>query len=44
MKTKGILKELICMTRGHELKGGNVGGRGYAGWRRIKGGGEMGQL
>ena len=26
------------MTHGHELKGGNVGGRGCAGWRRIKGG------
>ena len=31
-------KELICMTHGHELKeGGNVGGRGYAGRRGIKG-------
>ena len=26
------------MTQGHELKGGNVGGRGFAGWRGIKGG------
>ena len=32
------------MTPGHELKGGNAGGRGcaggrgYAGWRGIKGG------
>ena len=26
------------MTHGHELKGKNVGGRGYAGWRGIKGG------
>ena len=26
-------KELICMTHGHDLKcGGNVGGRGCAGW------------
>ena len=24
-------KELISMTHGHELKGGNVGGRGWAG-------------
>ena len=31
-------KELICMTHGHELKRGNVGGRGYAGQRGIKGG------
>ena len=30
-------KELICMTHGHELKGGNVGGRGCTGWRGIKG-------
>ena len=26
------------MTHGHELKGVNVGGRGCAGWRGIKGG------
>ena len=26
------------MTHGHELKGENVGGRGCAGWRGIKGG------
>ena len=26
------------MTHGHELKGGNVGGRGYAGRRGVKGG------
>ena len=26
-------KELIRMTHGHKLKGGNVGGRGGAGWR-----------
>ena len=31
-------KELICMTCGHELKGGNAGGRGCAGQREIKGG------
>ena len=30
-------KELINMTHGHELKGGNVGGRGCAGRRGIKG-------
>ena len=30
-------KELISMTHGHELKWGNGGGRGCAGWRRIKG-------
>ena len=30
-------KELNCMTHGHELKGGNVGGRGCAGWRGIEG-------
>ena len=32
-------KQLICMTNGHELKGGNAGGKGYAGWRGIQGGG-----
>ena len=26
------------MTHGHDLKGGNVGGRGCAGWRGVKGG------
>ena len=31
-------KELICMTHGNELKGGNAGGRGCAGQRGIKGG------
>ena len=36
-------KELIYMTHGHELKGGNVGGKDYAGWRGIKGE-KMGQL
>ena len=25
-------KEFICMTHGHELQGGNVGGRGCVGW------------
>ena len=36
-------KELICMTHGHELYGGNAGGRECAGWRGIKGE-KMGQL
>ena len=31
-------KGLICMTHGHELKGQNVGRRGYAGRRGVKGG------
>ena len=31
-------KELICKTHGHELKWGNVDGRGCAGQRGIKGG------
>ena len=31
-------KEHICMTHGHELYGGNVGGRGCAGWSGVKGG------
>ena len=31
-------KELMCMTHGPELKWGNVGGKGCAGWRGIKGG------
>ena len=39
----GEPKELICTTHGEELIVGNVGGRGGAGQRRIKGGG-MGQL
>ena len=30
-------KELICMTHGHELKGGIVGGRKCAGPRGLKG-------
>ena len=29
-------KELICTTHGHELMGGNVGGREGTGWRGIK--------
>ena len=29
-------KELISMTHGHELQGGNVGGRGWAGWSGVK--------
>ena len=28
-------KELICMIHGHELKGGNVGGRECAGWSGV---------
>ena len=31
-------KELICMTHGHELKGRNMGGRGWAGKQGTKGG------
>ena len=34
----GEAKELTCMTHGHELKWGNVGGKGCAGWRGVKGG------
>ena len=30
-------KELISMTHGHELLGGNVGGRGWAGWSGVRG-------
>ena len=30
-------KELICMAHRHELKGGNDGGKVYAGQRGIKG-------
>ena len=30
-------KELISMTNGHELKMGDVGGRGCARWRGING-------
>ena len=32
-------KELISMTHGHELYGGNVGGRGWAGWSGVRGAG-----
>ena len=32
----GEAKELTCMTHGHELKGGNAGGRECAGQREIK--------
>ena len=31
-------KELICMTHGHELKGGNVDRRGGARYSGVKGG------
>ena len=37
----GETKELICMTHGHELRGGNAGGRGVQGrgeWRGEKNG------
>ena len=30
-------KELISMTYGHELEGGNVGERGWAGWSGVGG-------
>ena len=33
----GEAKELICTTHGQELRLGNAGGSGGAGWRRIKG-------
>ena len=33
----GKAKELICMIHGHELRRGDDGGRGSAGWRGIKG-------
>ena len=29
-------KKLISMTHGHELSGGNVGGRGRAGWSGVR--------
>ena len=32
----GEAKELLCTTHGHELKGENVGGMGYAGQKGIK--------
>ena len=31
-------KEFICTTHGHALRWGDMGGRGCAGWRGIKGG------
>ena len=40
----GEAKELICTAHGHELMGGDAGGREGAGWRRIKGRKNMGQL
>ena len=33
----GEAKELICTTHGLELRRGNAGGRGDAGWREMKG-------
>ena len=39
----GEAKELMCMTHGHELRWGNVGGRWGTGQRGIKGK-KMGQL
>ena len=32
-------KELISMTHGHELQGGNVGESGWAGWSGVRWGG-----
>ena len=32
------LKELICTTHGHEIRWGDAGELGSAGWRRDKGG------
>ena len=29
-------KELICMIHGHQLKGGNVGGRRESGYRKME--------
>ena len=37
-------KVLTCMTHGHELRGGNAGGRGDAGQRGKKGRKKIGQL
>ena len=38
------LKDLMCTTHGHELRGGgNAGGLGSAGWRGNKGG-KLGKL
>ena len=33
----GAAKELICMTHGHDLRGGIPGGNMGTGWRGIKG-------
>ena len=33
----GEVKDLICITHGHELRVGSAGGMGAAGWRGIKG-------
>ena len=33
----GESKELTCMTHGYELRQKNDSGRGYAGWRGIRG-------
>ena len=33
----GEAKELVCMTHGHELSGGNASGMRAAGQKRIKG-------
>ena len=33
----GEAKELMCMTHGHELRGGNAGGRAGRGQREING-------
>ena len=38
----GEAKEFICKTYGHELRWGNIGGRGGAGLRGIKGSKKMG--
>ena len=40
----GEAKECIRTTHGHELRWGNAGGRGGAGWRGIKERKNMGQL
>ena len=39
----GEIKELICITHGHELREGNAGGLGGAEWRGDKGG-KIGKL
>ena len=40
----GEAKELTCRTHGHELRWGDVCGRGSAGQKGIKGRKRMGQL